>query len=103
MSFRNDWFDLFSVQRTLKSLLQHHNSKAISSLVLLCTASHPYMTTGKIIVLTMLIFVSKVISLLSNTLSRFEHFQGSNHIIFPTLGFVHLFVLVSNEPSAIAG
>ena len=73
ISFRMDWLDLLAVQGTLKSLLQHHSSKAS---VLLCSAffmvqlSHPYMTTGKTIVLTRRIFVGKVISLLFNTLSR---------------------------------
>ena len=73
ISFRNDWLDLLAVQRTLKSLLQHHSSKAS---VLQCSAffmvqlSHPYMTTGKTIALTRRAFVSKVISLLVNLLSR---------------------------------
>ena len=64
ISFRIDWSDLLAVQGTLKSLLQHHSSKAS---ILWCSAffiiqvSHPYMTTGKIIVLTIWIFVSKVI------------------------------------------
>ena len=71
--FRMDWLDLFAVQGTLKSLLQHHSSK-IS--VLQCSAfftvqlSHPYMTTGKTIALTRQTFVSKVMSLLLNMLSR---------------------------------
>ena len=65
-SFRMDWLDLLAVQGTLKSLLQHHNSKAS---VLWCSAcfvvqlSHPYMTTGKTITLTIWSFVSKVMSL----------------------------------------
>jgi len=73
ISFRMDWFDLLEVQGTLKSLLQHHSSKAS---ILRCSAffmvqlSHPYMTTGKIIALTRQTFVSKVISLLFNRLSR---------------------------------
>ena len=73
ISFMIDWFDL-AVQGTLKSLLQHHNSKA---LVLWCSAFfmvpllHPYMTTGKTIALTIQTFFSKVMSLLFNTLSRF--------------------------------
>ena len=68
-----DWLDLLAVQGTLKSLLQHHSSKA---LVLRCPAfftvqlSHPYMTTGKTIALTRWTFVGKVISLLLNMLSR---------------------------------
>ena len=73
ISCRIDWFDL-AVQGTLKSLLQHHSSKAS---ILWCSAffivqlSHPYMTTGKIIALTRRTFVGKVMSLLFNTLSRF--------------------------------
>ena len=73
ISFRMDSFDLLAVQGTLKSLLQHHSPKAS---VLRCLAffmvqlSHPYMTTGKIITLTRQTFVSKVMSLLFNMLSR---------------------------------
>ena len=73
ISFRIDWFDLLAVQGTLKSLLQHHSSKAS---VFRCLAffivqlSHPYMTTGKTIVLTRWTFVGKVMSLLFKTLSR---------------------------------
>ena len=73
ISFRMDWLDLLSVQGTLKSLLQHHNSKAS---ILQCSAvftvqlSHPYMTTGKTIALTRRTLVSKVMSLLLNMLSR---------------------------------
>ena len=69
-----DWFDLFAVQGTLKSLLQHYSSKAS---ILQCSAffmvqlSHPYMTTGKTIALTIRTYVGKVMSLLFNTLSRF--------------------------------
>ena len=71
--FRIDCFDLLVVQRTLKSLLQHHNLKAS---VLQCSdlftiqLSHPYMTTGKTIALTRQTFVSKEMSLLFNSLSR---------------------------------
>ena len=68
-----DWFDLFEVQGTLKSLLQHHSSKASvlrSSAFFLVQLSHPYMTTGKTIALTRLTFVGKVTSLLFNMLSR---------------------------------
>ena len=70
---RMDWLDLLAVQGTLKSLLQHHSSKAS---ILLCSAffivqlSHPYMTTGKTIPLTRRIFVGKLMSLLFNMLSR---------------------------------
>ena len=73
ISFRMDWLDILSVQGTLKSLLQHHSSKAS---ILRCSAfftvqlSHPCMTTRKTITLTRWIFVGKVTSLLFNTLSR---------------------------------
>ena len=73
ISFRMDWLDLFAVQGTLKSLLQHHSSKAS---ILRCSAfftvqlSHPCMTTGKTIALTRWTFVGKVMSLLLNMLSR---------------------------------
>ena len=74
ISFRMDWLDLLAVQRTLKSLLQHHNSKAsifCHSAIFIVQLSHPYMTTGKIIALTRWTFVRKVISLLLNMLSSF--------------------------------
>ena len=73
ISFRMDWLDLLVVQATLKSLLQHHSSKA---LILRCSAfftvqlPHPYMTTGKTIALTRWTFVGKVMSLFFNILSR---------------------------------
>ena len=73
ISFRMDWLDFLAVQGTLKSLLQHHSSKAS---ILHCSAffivhlSHPYMTTGKTMALTRRTFVGKVMSLLFNMLSR---------------------------------
>ena len=73
ISFRMDWLDLFAVQGTLRSLLQHHSSKAS---ILRCSAffivllSHPYMITGNTIALTRWTFVGKLISLLFNMLSR---------------------------------
>ena len=73
ISLRMDWLDLLAVQGTIKSLLQHHSSKAS---ILWCSAffivqlSHPYMTTGKTIDLTRWTFVDKVMSLLFNMLSR---------------------------------
>ena len=73
ISFRMDWLDLLAVQGTLKSLLQHHSSKASilrHSAFFIVQLSHPYMTTGKIIDLTKWTFVSKVKSLLFNMLSR---------------------------------
>ena len=66
--FRMDWLDLLAVQGTLKSLLQHHSSKA--SIFQCSASSHPYMTTGKTIALTRQTFVGKVMSLLFNMLSR---------------------------------
>ena len=69
-----DWFDLLAVQETLKSLLQHHSSKASSlqhSAFFIVQFSHPYMTTGKTIALTRRTFVGKVMSLLLIMLSRF--------------------------------
>ena len=70
---RMDWLDLLAVQGTLKSLLQHHSSEASvlqHSAFFMVQLSHPYMTTGKTIALTRQTFVSKVMSLLVNTLSR---------------------------------
>ena len=80
MSFRMDWLDLLAVQGTLKSLLQHHSSKAS---ILQCSAffivqlSHPYVTTGKTIALTRQTFVDKVMSLLFNMLSRLVIGEGN--------------------------
>ena len=74
ISFRIDWFDLIAVQGSLKSLLQHHSSKAsnlLHSAFFIVQLSHPCMTTGKAIALTRWTFVGKVISLLFNTPSRF--------------------------------
>ena len=74
ISFRMDWLDLLAVQGTLKSLLQHHSSKAPilqHSAFIIIQLSHPNMTTGKTIVLTTRTFVGKVMSLLFNTLFRF--------------------------------
>ena len=73
ISFRMDWLDLLAVQRTLKSLLQHHSSKASilwHSAFFTVQLLHPYMTTGKTIALTRWTFVGKVMSLLLNMLSR---------------------------------
>ena len=86
ISFRMDWLDVLTVQGTLKSFLQHHSSKAS---VLWCSAfftiqlSHPYMTTGKTIVLTRRTFVGKVMSLLLNMLSRLviTFFPRSKHLL----------------------
>ena len=81
ISFRMDWLDLLAVQGILKSLLQHHSSKAS---ILLCSAffivqlSYPYMTTGKTIALTRRTFVGKVMSLFFNMLSRFAIYSFSS-------------------------
>ena len=88
--FRMDWLDPLAVQETLKSLLQHHSSKAS---ILRCSAfftvqlSHPYMTTGKTIALTRWTFVGKVMSLLLNVLSRLviTFLPRSNHLLIPWL------------------
>ena len=73
ISFKMDWLDFLAVQGTLKSLLQHHSSKAsihLHSASFIVQLSHPYMTTGKTIALTRWTFVGKVMSLLFNMLSR---------------------------------
>ena len=90
ISFRMDWLDLLAVQGTLKSLLQHHSSKAS---ILRCSAfftvqlSHPYTTTGKTIALTRRTLVSKVMSLLLNMLSMLviTFFPRSKHLLISRL------------------
>ena len=89
ISFRMDWFGLLAVQGTLKSLLQHHSSKAS---VLQCSTffmvqlSHPYMTIGKTIALNRWTFVGKVTSLLFNMLSRLVAFLSrSKHLLISWL------------------
>ena len=90
ISFRIDWFDFLVVQGTLKSLLHHHNSKTS---ILRCSAffmvqlSHSYVTTRKIIALTIQTFVSKEVSLLFNTLSRFviAFLPRSKHLLISWL------------------
>jgi len=96
ISFRMDWLDLLEVQGTLKSLLQHHSSKAS---ILQCSAfftvqlSHPYMITGKTIALTRRTFVGKVMSLLLNMLSR---------LVIPFLPrSKHLLISWLQSPSAV--
>ena len=79
ISFRTDWSDLLAVQGILKSLLQHHSSKASilgHSAFFIVQFSHPYMTTGKTIALTRRTFVDKVMSLLFNMLSQFSSVQS---------------------------
>ena len=81
ISFRTDWLDLLAVQGTLKSLLQHHSSKASilwCSVFFIVQLSHPYMTTGKIIALTRWTFVNKV---MSDTYNAFTYFSLIKHSI----------------------
>ena len=96
ISFRTDWFELLVVQRTLKSLLQHHSSKVS---VIRCSAffmielSHPHMTTGKTIALTRWTFLGKVMSLLFNMPSRLV-------VSFPPRS-KHLLISWLQSPSAV--
>ena len=88
--FRMDWLDLLAVQGTLKSLLQHHSSKASilqHSTFFIVQLSHPYMTTGKTIALTRQIFVGKVMSLVFNMLNRFviAFLPRSKHLLISWL------------------
>ena len=88
--FRMDWMDLLAVQGTLKSLFQHHSSKASilrHSAFFIVQLSHPYMTTGKTIALTRWTFVGKVMSLLFNMLSRFviAFLPKSKHLLISWL------------------
>ena len=79
-SFKTDWFDLLAVQGTLKSLLQHHNSKTLifqHSTFFIVQLLHLYITARKTIALSIQTFVSKVISLCLNTLSRFQSWHNS--------------------------
>ena len=90
ISFSIDWFDILAVQGTLKSLLQNHNSKASIlwfSAFFIVQLSHPYMTTGKTIALTIQTFVSKAMSLPFNTLSRFviAFLPSSKHLLISWL------------------
>ena len=93
--FRMDWLDLLAVQGTLKSLLQHHNSKASilwHSAFFIVQLSHPYMTTGKTITLTRRTFVGEVISLLFNILSRLviTFLPRSKHLLISWLQYISL-------------
>ena len=96
ISFRMDWLDLLAVQGTLKSLLQHHSSKAsilLHSAFFLVQLSHSYMTTGKTIALTRRTFVYKVMSLLFNMLSRLViTFLPRSKVKVKSLSHVRLFV-----------
>ena len=90
ISFRMDWLHLLAVQGTLKSLLQHHSSKAsilLHSAFFIVQLSHPYMITGKTITLTRWTFVGKVMSLLFNMLSRLviNFLPKSKHLLISWL------------------
>ena len=103
ISSRIDWMDLLAVQGTLKSLLQPHSSKASilrHSAFFTIQLSHPYMTTGKTIALTRWTFVSKVISLLFNTLSRLviDFLPRSKHLLISWLQSLSAVIL---EPKKI--
>ena len=92
ISFRMDWLDLLAVQGTLKSLLQHHSSKASVLWRLaffIVQLSHPYMTTGKAIALTRRTFVGKVMSLLFNMLSS-NNFSSKEQVSFNFMDAVTL-------------
>jgi len=96
ISFRMKWLDLLAFQGTLKSLLQHHNSKASilwRSAFFIVQLSYPYMTTGKTIALTRQIFVGKVMSLIFNMLSRL--------VITFLPRSKHLFISWLQSPSAV--
>ena len=89
ISFRMDWLDLLAVQGTLKSLLQHHSSKAsilLRSAFFIVQLSHPYMTTGKIVALTRWTFVDKVMSPLFNRLSAAKSLQLCSTLCDPIDG-----------------
>ena len=101
ISFRMDWSDLLAVQGILKSLLQHHSSKASilwHSAFFIVQLSHPYMTTGKTIALTRWTFVGKVTSLLFNNLSRLviSFLPRSRHLLISWLQSLSAVIL---EPS----
>ena len=103
ISFRIDWLDLLSVQETLKSLLQGHSSKASifwRSAFFIVQHSHPHMTTGKTIALTIWIFVNKVMSLLFNILSGFviAFLPGSKRLLMSWLQMPSVVIL---EPKKI--
>ena len=106
ISFRIDWLDLLAAQGTLKSLLQHHSSKAS---ILQCSAffmvqlSHPYMTTGKTMDLIRRTFVGKVMSLLFNMLSRLviAFLTRSNHLLISWLQSPSAMILESKKINSV--
>ena len=102
ISFRVDWLDLLAVQGALKSLLQHHSSKASifqHSAFFMVQLSHPYMTTGKTIALTRWSFVGKVMSLPSNMLSRLAiaFLPRSKHLLISWLQSPSAVILESKK------
>ena len=102
ISFRIDWFDLLAVQGTLKSILQHYISKALifqGSAFFMVQLSHPHMTIGKAIALTRCTFVSKVMSLLFNTLSMFviACLPSSKHLLISRLQSLSSVILEPKE------
>ena len=107
ISFKIDWFDLLAVHGTLKSILQHHSSKAS---ILWCSAffmvqlSHPYMTAGKTIALTIQTFVGKVMSLLFNMLSRFviAFLPRSKYLLISWLQLSSAVILESKKIKSLA-
>ena len=106
ISFRMDWLDLLAVQGTLKSLLQHHSSKASilqSSAFFIVQLSHPYMTIGKTIALTRRTFVGKVMSLLLNVLSRLvmAFLPRSKHLLISWLQSVSTVILEPKERKSV--
>ena len=103
ISFRTDWFDLLTVQGTLKSLLQHYSSKASifrHSAFFIVQLSCPYMITGKTIALTRWTFVTKVMSLLFNMLSRLviAFLPSSKHLLISWLVFPFQEAYLSSPP-----
>ena len=103
ISFRTDWFDLLAVQRTLKSLLQHHTSKAsilLHSAIFVVQLSHPYMNTGKSMALTRQTFVVQVMSLLFNMLSDLvmTFLPRSKHLL---ISWLHSLSAVILDPKKI--
>ena len=108
ISFRLDLFDLLAVQGSLKSLLQHHSSKASilqHSAFFIVQLSHPYITTGKTTALTICIFVGKAMSLLSNMLSRFviAFLPRSKRVLISWLQLPFEVILESKKIKALGG
>ena len=106
ISFGTDWFDLLVVQGTLKTLLQHHSSKASilqRSAFFIVQLSYPYVTTGKTIALTIRTFVSKVVSLLFNMLSRFviAFLPRSKHLLIPCLQLLSAVIFESKKINSV--